>query len=139
MAVKNLIWTEDTCQDKSSQVIYAPALRSAWFSGKQYWIFVVGNCPTKAGGMGANKSKLYLCTKAAGKMWLTYYSGVAVNLAVIDFSVEYVALSPSRESRLTRITDPPGSLLALDRSKGHTGRTAGRLTARRPRPSRTRS
>ena len=63
--------------------------------------------------MGANKSKLYLCTKAAGK-WLTYYSGVAVNLAVIDFSVEYVALSHSRESRLTRITDPPGSLLALE-------------------------
>ena len=72
--------------------------------------------------MGANMSKLFLAMKAAGK-WLTYYSGVAVNLAVIDFSVEYVALSHSRESRLTRITDPPGSLLALEhRSYGADGR-----------------
>ena len=72
--------------NKTGCVIYAPALRSAWFSGKQVWVFVIGNCPTKPGGMGANVSKLFLATKAAG-MWFSYYSGVAVNFVVIDFSL----------------------------------------------------
>ena len=72
--------------NKTGRVIYAPALRSAWFSGKQVWVFVIGNCPTKPGGMGANVSKLFLATKAAG-MWFSYYSGVAVNFVVIDFSL----------------------------------------------------
>jgi hypothetical protein len=67
----------------TGRVIYAPALRPAWFSGKQVWVFVIGNCPTRRGGMGANKSKLFLATKAAG-IWFSYHSGVAV----IDFSVE---------------------------------------------------
>ena len=74
-------------ENKAGVVIYVPALRSAWFNGKQHWICVIGNCPTKARGMGANHSKLYLATKAAGT-WFTYYSGVAVNSMVIDFSVE---------------------------------------------------
>ena len=47
---------------------------------------MIGNCPTKPGGMGANVSKLFLATKAAG-MWFSYYSGVAVNFVVIDFSL----------------------------------------------------
>ena len=72
--------------NKTGCVIYAPALRPAWFSGKQVWVFVIGNCPTKPGGMGANVSKLFLATKAAG-MWFSYYSGVAVNFVVIDFSL----------------------------------------------------
>ena len=45
--------------------------------------------------MGANMSKLFLGMKAAGK-WLTYYSGVVVN--VIDYSVEYAKRSRPRAS-----------------------------------------
>jgi hypothetical protein len=84
-------------ENKAGVVIYAPALRAAWMSGKQYWVIVVGNCPTKSGGMGANMSKLFLGMKAAGK-WLTYYSGVAVNVVCIDYSVEYAKRSRPRAS-----------------------------------------
>jgi hypothetical protein len=85
-------------ENKAGVVIFAPALRSAWFVGKQYWVFVIGNCPTKRGGMGVNLSKLFLGTKAAGK-WLLYYSGVAVNVVIIDYSVEYAKRSRPRASR----------------------------------------
>jgi uncharacterized membrane protein YgcG len=54
-------------ENTNGLVIFAPALRAAWMSGKQYWVIVVGNCPTKRGGMGANMSKLFLAMKAAGK------------------------------------------------------------------------
>ena len=64
--------TSPRTSNKAGVVIYAPALRSVWFGGKQYWVFVIGNCPTKRGGMGANLSKLFLGIKAAGK-WLLYY------------------------------------------------------------------
>ena len=84
-------------ENKAGVVIFAPALRSAWFGGKQYWVFVIGNCPTKRGGMGANLSKLFLGTKAAGK-WLLYYSGVAVNVVIIDYSAEYAKRSHPRAS-----------------------------------------
>ena len=50
----------------------------------------VGICdrqlPYQAWRDGANVSKLFLATKAAG-MWFSYYSGVAVNFVVIDFSL----------------------------------------------------
>jgi hypothetical protein len=84
-------------ENTNGLVIFAPALRAAWMSGKQYWVIVVGNCPTKRGGMGANMSKLFLAMKAAGK-WLTYYSGVAVNVVCIDYSVEYAKRSRPRAS-----------------------------------------
>lgn len=74
-------------ENKAGVVIFAQALRSPWFNGKQYWVIVIGNCPTTPGGMGANLSKLFLATKAAG-LWYCTYSGVAVNFVVIDFSVE---------------------------------------------------
>jgi hypothetical protein len=84
-------------ENTNGLVIFAPALRAAWMSGKQYWVIVVGNCPTKRGGMGANMSKLFLGMKAAGK-WLTYYSGVVVNVVCIDYSVEYANRSRPRAS-----------------------------------------
>ena len=118
-------------ENKAGVVIFAPALRSAWFAGKQYWVIVVGNCPTKRGGMGANMSKLFLGAKAAGT-WLTYYSGVAVNVVIIDYSVEYAKRSRPRASPASSLglTDPPGSILAL-RQVVRPGRQADRPPAAR--------
>jgi hypothetical protein len=87
-------------ENTNGLVIFAPALRAAWMSGKQYWVIVVGNCPAKRGGMGANMAKLFLGAKAAGK-WLTYYSGVAVNVVIIDYSVEYAKRSRPRASPIS--------------------------------------
>ena len=48
-------------------------------------VFVVGNCPTRSGGMGNNVSKLVLGCKAAG-LWHGRHSGVPAHLAVLDLS-----------------------------------------------------
>lgn len=48
-------------------------------------VFVVGNCPTHSDGLGNNKSKLVLASKAAG-IWHGHHSGVHAHVAVINFA-----------------------------------------------------
>ena len=111
-------------ENKAGVVIFAPALRSAWFGGKQYWVFVIGNCPTKRGGMGANLSKLFLGIKAAGK-WLLYYcralrstSSSSTTPSSTSSALALGRVPPTRSDLLTR----PDRSSRYDRSYGADGR-----------------
>ena len=115
-------------ENKAGVVIYAPALRSVWFGGKQYWVFVIGNCPTKRGGMGANLSKLFLGIKAAGK-WLLYYcrasrstSSSSTTPSSTSSALALGRVPPTRSDLLTR----PDRSSRFDRSYGADGRQTDR-------------
>ena len=71
--------------NKSGKAVYVPIMQARDKSYKN--ALVVGNCPPRSGGMGANDAKLTVMSKAAG---ISFYnaSGEVVNLALADFTTE---------------------------------------------------
>ena len=71
--------------NKSGKAVYVPIISARYSSSM--WLLVLGNCPTRSDGMGANDAKLFVMSKAAG---IDFYriSGVAVNVVLADFSIE---------------------------------------------------
>lgn len=71
--------------NKSGKVVYAPIISARSMSSMN--VLVLGNCPTRSEGMGANDAKLFVMSKAAG---IAFYraSGLVVNVVLADFSIE---------------------------------------------------
>lgn len=72
--------------NKSGKAVYVPIISARDSSSMN--VLVLGNCPTRSEGMGANDVKLFVMSKAAG---IDFYrtSGVVVNVVLADFSIEY--------------------------------------------------
>jgi hypothetical protein len=72
--------------NKSGTVMYQPTTVSA--EDGRVALAVFGDCTTRAGGMGANVSKLVLGTQAGG-MCVASHSSFCVRSFVADFATGY--------------------------------------------------